>query len=229
LLLLTHNRITLRILAFERFHLTKGGLSMKTSKARPPGFELFFAPLQVALNPKDLEAVEFAYIASKFGHHGQERDNGRRYFDHPKNAAWIGINELNIRDPRILIITLLHDQSEDSYLLSSWRISLNFGKNTALDIRAVTKLPKGKETTEQYLQRIIDRGARSITAKLLDRLDNLRDLGGCTEDKRKKQIEETVKYHIPILIPALEKFGGIWKKYAQQLKIKLEEAMAEFT
>ena len=194
---------------------------------RPPGFELFFAPLQIALCPNDLERVEFAYIASKFGHHKQTRDNGRRYFDHPKNAAWIGINELDIRDPRILIAVLLHDHSEDSYLLSLYRIALNFGKETALDVRALTKLPKGKETTELYLMRIIYQGPYCIVTKLLDRLDNLRDVDGCDDDKKRKQVKETKDYHLPMLIPALKKHSGIWILYADLLEEKIFNAIAE--
>jgi hypothetical protein len=48
---------------------------------RPPGYELFFAPLQATLTPTDQEMLHFAYIASKYGHAGQMRDGGTRYFD----------------------------------------------------------------------------------------------------------------------------------------------------
>jgi len=58
-----------------------------------PGFDLFFARLAVVFNPTILERVQFAYIASKSGHSDQVRDDGTRYFDHPKGVAWIYINE----------------------------------------------------------------------------------------------------------------------------------------
>lgn len=192
---------------------------------RPPGYELFFAPLQVALDPNELERVQFAYIASKFGHARQVRENGARYFDHPKAAAWIYISELGGRDPRVIIDLLLHDLSEDTYLLSPYRISLNFGPEIALDVGALTKLPKGKETTEEYLQRIIERGPWSVLAKICDRLHNLRTVHTCTAEKRKKQHEETNAYHKPVLLSALRDYGGEWIPYAEYLEAELEKVL----
>lgn len=66
-------------------------MNANLSQQRPPGYELFFAPLQVMFDPNTYERIRFAYIASKFGHDKQTRDDGSRYFDHPKAAAWIYI------------------------------------------------------------------------------------------------------------------------------------------
>ena len=153
---------------------------------RPPGYELFFAPLHVSLDQNDLERINFAYMASKYGHAKQIRDDGTRYFDHPKAAAWIYIDELGGRDPRAIIDLLLHDLSEDAYLLSPYRLFVNFGEDIALDVRGLTKLPKGKETTEEYLGRVVVRGPWAIVAKLCDRLHNLRSLKSSTPEKRKR-------------------------------------------
>ncbi len=135
------------------------------------------------------------------------RDDGTRYFDHPKAAAWIYIRELGGRDPRV-IIDLLHDMSEDQYLLSPWRLALNFGPDIALDIRALTKLPKGKETTEDYLRRVIAQGRCAILAKLIDRLHNLRDAHDV--EKHTRQVTETKSCHLPMLIKALKSHGVSW-------------------
>lgn len=193
---------------------------------RPPGFELFFAPLVVELNPTELEGIQCAYIFSKYGHADQKREDGSRYFDHPKGATWIYVDELGGRDPRTINDTLLHDMSEDQYLLSAYRLSLNFGKEVALDVRALTKLPKGKEAPEQYLGRIIARGAAAIIAKLCDRLHNMRTLGARPPEKRRQQIEETKEYHLKFLIPALRACGGDNVRYTDQLEQKLNEAIA---
>lgn len=193
---------------------------------RPPGYELFFAPLEVVFNPKQHERVRTAYIFSKFGHAKEVRDDGSRFFDHPKAAAWIYIHELGGRDPRVICDILLHDLRENSYFLSPYRIWLNFGRKIALDTGAVTKLPKRKETTKKYLRRIIKRRARAILAKLCDRLDNVRKLRWCSKKKRKHQIEETLKYHLPLLIPALRKCGKPWAKYADALERKIHKAIA---
>jgi len=178
------------------------------------------------MDPGDFERVNFAYIVSKFGHAKQIRDDGTRYFDHPKSAAWIYIDELGGRDPRAIIDLLLHDLAEDTYLLSSYRLAINFGEDIALDIRALTKLPKGKETTTQYLGRVVDRGAWAIIGKLCDRLHNLRTLGAAKKDKIAAQIEETEKYHLPILIPALKECGKPWKAYAIELEKELLTELA---
>lgn len=201
---------------------------MAETERRPPGYELFFAPLQIALNPSEHERVQFAYFASKYGHAGQVRDDGYRYFDHPKAAAWIYISELNGRDAHIIINALLHDISEDAYLLSPYRIGMNFGEEIALDLRALTKLPRGKETTREYLERVIARGPRTIVVKLCDRLHNLRTLHRRPEEKRLAQIEESLSYHVPLLIPTLRTYGTPWIMYADALEQKIAEAIAQY-
>ncbi|HEX7651434.1 MAG TPA: HD domain-containing protein [Candidatus Paceibacterota bacterium] len=195
-------------------------------KARPPPYEIFFNPL-AATGPSERELIGFAYVCSKYGHGKQKRDDGRRYFDHPKGAAWIYIHELGGRDARIICVTLLHDVPEDTYLLSPYRLALNFGEDIALDTLALKKLPKDKETVEQYLGRIIDRGPRAILAKLLDCLDNLRDLAGCTPEKRAKTIEEKQKYHLRILVPALRKCGANYAPLATEIEKLLKSAIAD--
>ena len=190
-----------------------------------PVYELFFAPLEVEFEPNVFERIQSAYIMSKFGHHDQKRDDGSRYFDHPKGACWIYINELNGRDPQIIIDLLLHDMQEDSRLLSPYRIALNFGKEVALDVRAVTKIPKKKESVEAYLTRIITRGERAIVAKLCDRLHNLRTLNASSKEKQVRQIKETREHYLPTLILALDRAGGRWTELANILGEKIEEAL----
>ncbi len=156
----------------------------------------------------------------------QKRDDGGRYFDHPKNVAWIYINELGGRNVRTICDHLLHDMLEDSWLLSLYRLRLNFGDDVALDVQALTKLPKGKETTPQYLKRGVARGPETILTKLDDRLHNVRSLGGTKPEKRQRQIKETEEYHLPILLPALRGFGNPWIGYADTLEAKMREAIA---
>lgn len=194
---------------------------------RPPCYELFFAKLAVVLSPNEYEQIQFSYFISKYGHSKQLRDDGTRYFDHPKAAAWIYIDELGGKDVRIIIDTLLHDVPEDTYLLSWYRSSLNFGPEVALDLRALTKLPKGKEITEQYLSRIIARGPRAIVAKLCDRLHNLRTMSVRPLEKINTQIEETEHLHMPMLLGALGRCGGGWIDIAIQLEQKIVEAIKQ--
>ncbi len=192
----------------------------------PPFYDLFFARLAIEMSPSDLEMIGFAYFSSKYGHGNEVRDGGGRYFDHPKAVAWICIDEFEVISVRVIINALLHDILENTYLLSSYRIALNFGKEMALDLRALTKLSKGKETTEEYLYRVIERGAEVIFVKLCDRLHNLRTLGSCKPEKIERQMLETREKHIPILIPALRGCGGGWVKIADSVEKKIDEAMS---
>ncbi len=193
-------------------------------KVAPP-YELFISPLEIALDPSALEQISFAYAASKYGHEGQIRDGGGRYFDHPKASAWIYIHEFGGRDPRAIIDLLLHDIQEDSHLLSSYRIARNFGEDIALDVRALTKLRKKKEPTKEYLERIIMRGGQSIVAKLCDRLHNLRTMSACSLEKQARQIKETQDFHLPLLIPALNG-DSVYSGFAHFLPEKISEAIA---
>lgn len=195
---------------------------------RPPGYELFFTPMEIAFKPGIYEAIQFAYQTSKHGHAGQVREGGMRYFDHPKAAAWIYFNELKGRDPRLITLLLLHDIPEDSFIMSWYRINLNFGEDMALDVRAVTKLLKTKESPEEYLARIIDRGPHAILGKLCDRLHNLRTLGACASEKRQLQIAQTQACHLPMLIPALRKCGDQWIRFAVALEPKIDEAIQAY-
>jgi len=195
-------------------------------RPRPPSYEVFMTPLAVELDPSEFEQVQFAYFASKYGHQGQTRDDGSRYFDHPKSVAWTYINEFGGRDVRIICALLLHDMGEDAYLLSPYRMKVNFGIDCALDVSAMTKLPKGKESTEKYLQRVIGQGPWAIAGKLFDRLDNVRDLAGCTPEKRAAQIAETQKYHLRLLVPALAEHGGEWAEMSIWHNQKILEAIA---
>lgn len=200
-------------------------------RGRPPSYELFFAPLEVLLkSPKKLERIQFAYFQSKFGHYKQKRVDGTRFFDHPKTASWIYTDEFGGKDYKIIIELLLHDIQEDSYILSLYRIAHNFGKKIALDLRALTKLPKGKETTAEYVQRIIKRGYRAIIVKLCDKLSNLRDMHhpDFTQERRDKQIEEARIHYQGTLIQALRECGPKWHDFADKMEKKIDEAIAEY-
>jgi len=192
---------------------------------RPPGYRSFFALLQRDLNLSDLKSIRLAYFASEIGHAGEVRDSGEGYFDHPKAAAWIYINELGGRDPRQIITILLHDLFESTCLLFPYRIGFNFGKDIESDVRSLTKLPKGEEITEAYLGRIIKQGEWAIMAKLCDRLHNLRTLGACTKEKQQAQIIETETYHVKLLIPALRAVGSLCWEYADSLEEKIVSAV----
>ncbi len=172
------------------------------------------------MTPLEIEMVETAYVFSKYGHRDQFRDDGRRYFEHPRAVAWIIIRELKLCNWKLIVLALLHDIKEDSYILSWHRTQVNFGKEVALSLKLLTKDPK-----EGYLERLKTYGTwREILVKICDRLNNLRTLGACTPEKIKSQIAETKREFIPLcdlLISRLPKNSRWRGKYLKDQVVNL--------
>ncbi len=194
-----------------------------TSPARPPGRVLYFDRLAKILDPIDLERVQTAYQLSKYGHARQKRDDGSRYFDHPKEVNWIYVDELGGRSARLMICNLLHDTIEDQFLLTFNVIQRLFGTATARDVHAISK--QVDEPTDVYVRRVIERGPFTMTSKLCDRLHNNRSLRGVDSEKTERTRKSTREYHLPMLIPALKRHGGLWVAHATKLEELMEEAM----
>ncbi len=150
------------------------------------GREAFRDAIKFQLSPKDLRRVMLAYKLSKYGHRGQTRDGGERYFEHPKEVALIIINELRILDPDVIISALLHDLQEDSFILDWEDLEDIFGSRVVLSVRALTK-----EEGKDYFSNLLAADADVLLVKLADRLHNLRTLRECSDAKKRKQIKET--------------------------------------
>lgn len=166
-----------------------------------PGREEFRAKLVHKVSPRELKLIMLAYKFSKYGHRGQVRDGGGRYFDHPKAVALILIDELGYYDSEMIIAALLHDVVEDTYLFDFEDIETIFGSRVENIVCLLTKDkdPAFKEAKRQYLSAIAqaeDAAVRII--KLADRLHNLRTLECCDEEKRARIVEETVEFYLPI-------------------------------
>ncbi|HSI20429.1 MAG TPA: HD domain-containing protein [Verrucomicrobiae bacterium] len=166
--------------------------------------------IQPFLTPRKFEIVMTAYVFSKYGHEGQFRDGGERYFNHPRAVALILIEELNLIIVEMLVEALLHDVREDAYLLSPHRIFVNFGEKVMI---AINLLTKDKNNDQPYLERLVQKGDwQVLCVKCADRLHNLRTLGGCSEEKQRKQVQETREKYPPVL-ERLEELLPRSKKY----------------
>lgn len=158
------------------------------------GRQKFLARLQPVLTPNQFEKVELAYEFAKYGHRGQMRDDGVRYFEHPKAVALILIHELGVTDWRDIVLALLHDMFEDSFLLTERLVERLFGQDVVRDLKLLTKKPK-----DGYVGRLRRHGsAQTLRVKLCDRLHNLRTLHRVSKRKQRKQIEETRAKYIPL-------------------------------
>lgn len=183
------------------------------------GRQEFMALLTPIMSPRELEIIETAYVLAKYGHRGQERDDGVRYFEHPKSVAHILIKELKVNDWQIIVMALLHDVLEDSHILSPYRIELNFGKEVVVGLKLLTKQPK-----EGYLRRLKTYGdAKVIMVKLADRLHNVRTLGKCTKEKQERQREETENHYIPLANFLIEKLPKKDKWRGEYLKKEIQK------
>ncbi len=157
--------------------------------------EQFLALL--ALTEEEHERVLAAYMFAKYGHERQMRDCGVvRYFEHPRAVAAIIINELGINnDWRIIVTALLHDILEDSWILDEKRISINFGKRVARWIVSLTKTD-GVDYHDRFNRCTI---WQVLLIKLSDRLDNVRSLTTCSQEKQVRYVKETETHYLPLI------------------------------
>ena len=174
-------------------------------RSRPPGRRAFFARLKVFTNEDALVYIGRAYEFSKYGHAKQLRDDGSRYFDHPKAVTWILMTEFGITNWVAIAVALLHDLREDTFLLSHRCAVDCFGIDVAHGLEAITKRRRPrKEAIRSYLARIIEQGIFIILVKLAGRLHNMRTLGNCPKNKQVRTAKQTLRYFIPLCQRAKE-------------------------
>ena len=77
---------------------------------------IFFGMLADAgLSNEDLLEMQLAYWIAKDGHRSQIRDDGVRYFEHPRDVVTLLV-ERGHTSVRMLVIAKLHDVPEDTYV-----------------------------------------------------------------------------------------------------------------
>ncbi|MBQ0017342.1 MAG: bifunctional (p)ppGpp synthetase/guanosine-3',5'-bis(diphosphate) 3'-pyrophosphohydrolase [Clostridiales bacterium] len=140
------------------------------------------------------EKVQKALKFASEKHKGQKRDDGSDYIVHPiRVAKLVEQYKKSSHMEDLLCAALLHDTLEDTYT-SPREIADNFGKLVAsmvIELTTAPTVPKliGKDV---YLaNKMINMTSYALVIKLADRLDNVRDLGGVTPQKRERYIKET--------------------------------------
>lgn len=163
--------------------------------------------------------VMLAYRQAKCGHHGQIREDRSRYFDHAKSVALIFMLELKIFKLYILIASLLHDIKEKSFSLKQWDIERIFGRMVRKAVDILTK-----ERGIDYHKRLEEAIWWIKMIKLVDRLHNLRTLLSCKEYKKRKQLQETRDFYIPLAMQLIEEAPKEFKNQANYLLEEIEWA-----
>lgn len=178
------------------------------------GREEFMGKIRTLFGPSDCEQIEAAYVFAKYGHRGQLRDDVRiRYFEHPKAVAWIILDEIGIADCDLIVLALLHDLVEDSFLLSKERVALNFGEEVLEGLLLLSK-----NCSSDYYARLMEADWKVVMVKICDRLHNLRTLSSCKPEKRIRKIKETRDYYLPLCDRLIEIVPGSYFKNACDLK-----------
>lgn len=179
----------------------------------------FMSALKLHMLEIDIEQVQAAYDFSKYGHRPQVRDNGGRYFDHPRSVAIIVFQELKIYYWELIVTALLHDIVEDSFVLSEKRIALNFGRDVALWVKYLTK-----EEGVDYHSRLRECQIWQVLAlKLCDRLHNLREIDNCIPEKQLRKLAETREAYIPLAEKLIGMLPEDMKHTGEYLKEKITD------
>lgn len=173
--------------------------------------------------PSQVQQIMMAYRFSKYGHRGQDREGGGRYFEHPKEAALILLDQ-GVTDHEVIIAALLHDVMEDSFILTWPDLEYIFGSHLCTIVKQLTKepgLPK-----EQYIPRLVNGVPEAQLVKLADRLHNLTTLGGVKREKQLKQVKETREkiFQISDKLVQNPRYGEL----AGWFKARMEDVMKQY-
>lgn len=140
--------------------------------------------------------ANFAYDFAKQAHEGQLRKDGRPYFTHPKRVANLvrqykgDSNEIE----SLVAAAYCHDLLEDTQI-TYYDLVNAFGYCVASLVMELTTNPEmkcGVGSKKEYLSYKLRHMTHwALVIKLCDRLDNISDMNGGTEEWKRKYIEET--------------------------------------
>lgn len=161
--------------------------------------EEFLYHAQARVSPAQLRGIAWAYQIAKGAHRNQVRSCGRRYFDHPREVALIFLRELKVGDAILIILALLHDIMEDSFILFFDAVERLFGEEVAISLHGLTKPTKAQPALRAlYLPNLTEHGTwRAKLVKLADRAHNMRTLGGFPVAKQASYAAETRLEFLP--------------------------------
>lgn len=143
---------------------------------------------------------------------GMSRHDGRDYFVHPIAIAqrlldfgysklYNGVNltkdesEENYETDVLIATALLHDILEDVDWITKEYLIREYDEYLFTQVDNVTK--RDGEPIEDYLKRVSSSRISAIV-KIADRLDNVCTLASSSYSHRKKQLNETKKYYLPL-------------------------------
>lgn len=151
-----------------------------------------------------LSLIQAVALAAEV-HHGQGRDEGTPYLEHPIRVALIAGRELGITDPELLCAAYLHDTIEDADDPNAVRrrIREEFGPRVLDIVETLTKNPDQSVPKEQrdreYHERLLAAPSEVQALKVADRVDNTRFLIHSPDSKKRASyLKETEEKYLPL-------------------------------
>lgn len=159
--------------------------------------------LQTYLDPVQISEVRRAHQFSARAHEGQQRLSGEPYISHPLAVARI-LADMHM-NTECIVAALLHDVIEDTPTARE-QIAEQFGEDVAHLVDGVSKLTqiqfesRREAQAENFRKMLLAmvQDIRVIIIKLADRLHNMRTIGACAPEKRRRIAHETLEIYAPI-------------------------------
>ncbi len=154
---------------------------------------------------RETSRLEKVFDFSYETHKGTKpRESGEEYIFHPVRAAlvlaWMQA-DFGVLDPESIVITLLHDCFEEvdgdvfNKMLFRTHMAVRFGNKTAYGVHCLTKHKERGETNEEYCIRLTHCDAwRPLTAKFVDRIDNIWTIDAVIPSRRQRKMDETERF-----------------------------------
>lgn len=162
----------------------------------------------------DAALIQKAYWFSKETHRTTpNRDDGTRYFEHPRRVA-VSLAEFGYQfDPNLITLALIHDTIEDTTAPLATYKALFGDEITSRLLILSKKIPKfesfsgmiighHKKDDNSYFHGIMQAELPVRLVKAADRLDNIRTCDVWPEERRFRYISETEEYLLPIAASA---------------------------
>lgn len=193
-------------------------LILDNTLSHNPTVNLIVSRLRSHYPEADARMVRHAYTFAYTAHHGQYRQSGEPYINHPVSVANI-LLDLHM-DDKAIAAALLHDVVEDTGVTIE-EIEEVFGKEVSYLVNGVTKLSVLEAKTKEEAQAATYRkmfiamadDPRVVLIKLADRVHNMRTIGATSIEKQRRIAKETLEIYSPLAHRL-----GIWR-----IKSELED------
>jgi (p)ppGpp synthase/HD superfamily hydrolase len=168
----------------------------------------FFHIIQQHRNAEEIEQIQHAYWLAKRGHEKQFRDDGERYFNHPRRVA-LSLIEFGYGETPNVKAGLVHDILEDTCtplkiivnLLGpeTWRWTQLLSRSVpTFDPVSGQIIARAKKDHDDYYHAIREAELGVRVIKLADRLDNLTTIAPFEPERKRRYLDETYRFVLPL-------------------------------